>query len=139
MNPRRAVQNFAKSVVALSFGFALLLLPVSVASPLNSQVREADIYPHPESSLDFRVTNRRYISHIAYESNEFGNFVTIITTHPGVWAFRANSHALHYACETPQECMRVIRKLNDFLLTGWNIGLRLNGSQIKEIIFLKQP
>ncbi|MEQ9366430.1 MAG: hypothetical protein RIF32_19475 [Leptospirales bacterium] len=100
---------------------------------------ESGVYPHPESSFDFRVTNRRYISHIAYESNEFGHFVTILTTHPGVRAFHSTSHALHYPCEGPRECLNVIRKLNDFLQTGWNIGLRLNGSKIKEIIFYEQP
>jgi hypothetical protein len=94
-------------------------------------------YPH--STLDFRVTNRRYVSHILYELIENTHYVTIITTHPGVWAFHANSHALHYKCERPAHCNRILRKLDDFLQTGWNIGLHLNGSEIKEIIYFERP
>ncbi|MCR9143611.1 MAG: hypothetical protein NXI24_15290 [bacterium] len=127
--------NIAKRTATVFAVSLFFIAPVTILSP---QAREG-VYPHPESSLEYRITNRRYISHIAYESNEEGHFVTILTTHPGVWAFHANSHALHYACEGPRECLRVIRKLNDFLQTGWNIGLRLNGSKIKEIIFFEQP
>ncbi len=100
---------------------------------------DSEPYPHPESALDYRVTNRRYVSHIVYETKDLRHFVTVIMTHPGVWAYRANSHALHYECNNAKSCLDLMRKLDDFLQSGWNIGFRLHGSEIKEIIFLEQP
>ena len=120
----------------------VLFIPVIIFStPTHAEdaaKNDSGVYPHVESSFEFRITNRRYVSHIACEYDDTGSFVTIVTTHPGVWAFHATSHAQHYRCADPAECVRTLRKLNDFLQSGWNIGLRLNGSQIQEIIFFER-
>lgn len=124
------------------FALPLLALWMALHPTYALQSEEAlfdsEPYPHPESSLDYRVTNRRYVSHIVYETKGLRHFVTVIMTHPGVWAYHANSHALHHECGDAQSCLGVMRKLDDFLRSGWNIGLRLHGSEIKEIIFLEQ-
>ena len=104
----------------------------------NSAQDEA-VYPHPESSLEYRITNRRYVSHITHELREERHYVTILMTHPGVWAFHSTPYAVHYECGSARDCLLLLRKLDDFLQSGWNIGLRLNGSEIKEIIFLVKP
>ena len=90
-------------------------------------------YPHVQSTVNFRVTNRRFISHILLETRYNQPHITLITSHPVPWNFYAGSHPLHYKCRT--NCLEEIEKLHSFLETGYNIGLRLNGSEILEIIY----
>lgn len=113
----------------------ILLILIAVLTIRNVQLSAEEVYPHTGSSLFFRVTNRKYISHLVFESIDRQNYITLITTHAGVWAFQSRSHALHYPCGSATECLAEMRRLNDFLDSGWNIGLRLNGSIITEIIY----
>ncbi len=119
-----------------------LLLALSVLLTTSAVYSEDSVYPHVESGIETRITNRRYVSHIVYEVRDgdevakYGpHFVTILTTHPGVWAFHATSHALHHPCGSRARCLKVLRKLDDFLRTGWNIGLRVEGSIVREIVY----
>lgn len=93
------------------------------------------MYPEPYSSIDFRLTNRKYISHVLYEQIEAENYITFITVHPGHWAFRAQSHSLHHPCGTTSLCILLGKKIHAFLQSGKNLGLHLNGSIIQKIDF----
>ncbi|MBL8021235.1 MAG: hypothetical protein JNM27_16315 [Leptospirales bacterium] len=90
--------------------------------------------PQVSSSLDYRVTNRRFIQHILVDSRH-GPRLTIITTHPGPWAFKSVPHALHYQCADLRECTLLFDEVDQKLRAGVNLGLRLNGSFIQEIKF----
>ncbi len=83
------------------------------------------------------MANRKQISHILYENREGRNFVTLLMTHPGVWAFKSDSHPLRYPCETSAECLNLLGKLNGFLSRGWNLRLATQGSLIRQIEFLE--
>ena len=118
--------------------FLLTLIQLMPWQSSQAQPTES-IYPHRQSQLEYRVTNRRSISHILYEARDGRNYVTLITTHGGVWAFHASSHALHYACPSPRSCLQEMKKLDQFLKSGWNIGLHLRGSQIQRIEYHPAP
>jgi len=95
--------------------------------------------PHVQSSYTFRVTNRKYINHILHELRGGKNYVTILTTHgPSYNAFRSDTHALYYPCKKYSHCIKTIKILNDYLNTGENLGLKLNGSVIEEVIYYKK-
>jgi len=92
-----------------------------------------------KSSYTLRVTNRKYISHILYEYRRTRHYITLITTHgPSYHAFYSRSHALYYQCGSPKHCLYEIKKLDDYLKKGYNIGLRLHGSKVIEIIYYKK-
>lgn len=109
----------------------LKLLPICLAACLF----QLQAFPAEQSSYTLRVTNRRYISHILYELRGERHFITLTMTHPRHWAFHARSHALYYPCRSLPACMKELRKLDTFLKTGSNLSLKLNGSQIREIIY----
>jgi hypothetical protein len=90
-------------------------------------------YPHESSSFTYRVTNRRYISRILLERIGDRDALTLITTHPGPWAFHSTPHALHYFCKIA--CLSEMKRLDAFLQTGYNIGMRLSGSVITDIVY----
>jgi len=92
----------------------------------------AQYYPHPESTFEFRVLNRKQISHFAFGTRNDRQVITIIASHPTPWNFKSESHALYYYCEN---CLKEMKKLDKFLTDGYNIGLKLNGSKISEIIY----
>lgn len=102
----------------------LIALPLEAEQPLSS-------------TLDYRVTNRRFIQDILVDAKN-GPRLTIITTHPGVWAFKSTPHALYYQCVDLQECSGLLRELDEKLQTGQNLGLRLQGARILEIKFFAQ-
>jgi hypothetical protein len=87
---------------------------------------------------ELRITNRRWISHMAYERCAPNHCVTLIAVHPGPWAWRADSHALKYVCPGPAECMNVMRRLDEHLASGENVSLIVDGSSIREIRLLNR-
>ncbi len=93
-------------------------------------------YPSVNSSRSVRITNRRYISHISYQQINGNNFITFILTHPLYNAYKANSHQLYYECESYSECADFMIKINNFLISGYNLRLVLNGTTITNIDFL---
>ena len=108
----------------------LLIISLGLAvEPIQTRV---------SSSRTFRITNRRFISHLAHEKRGGEHFVTILTTHgPGYHAFHADNHPLRYPCQTPENCLTVMKKLNKHLMTGRNLGLKLKGSQITKLLYYK--
>lgn len=117
------------------------LLAALPASGLAAQeLREGVEYPRRGSSLQFRITNRRYVNRIVFEAVDNQQYVTLLLAHPpSHWAFKSQLHALRHPCAPRAECLRIMRRLDQFLQTGWNIGLRLNGSEIVEIRYYEAP
>ncbi|MCB1323820.1 MAG: hypothetical protein H7A21_12350 [Spirochaetales bacterium] len=111
--------------------FCLILAVLSFA-PYSVQAE----YPSVGSSFDYRVTNRRYVSHVVSEQIDGRLFVTIIMTHPGVWAFHSDSHAVHYHCGAPAACLQELERLDAHLNSGWNLGLKMQGSLVTRIDYL---
>lgn len=94
-------------------------------------------YPHVDSGLDYRITNRKYVSHIVFEKIGTGNYITFIMTNPLYWSFHADSYYLHYPCGEIPECVSEMKHLDRFLESGYNIGLKLNGTTIREIRYFE--
>jgi hypothetical protein len=89
------------------------------------------------SALHERITNRRYISHVLYEERSRKPSLTLVTTHPRYWAYKADSHQLYLTCDDTIQCLEEMKKLNQHLRSGFNIKLTLNGSQIVKLQYLK--
>lgn len=96
-------------------------------------------YPRTGSTFTLRVLNRRQIRNILIESDETGAYLSILAVHPRHWAFYAMPHALRHPCGDHRRCLNELRRLDQFLRSGWNLGLRLNGSVIEELIYYPPP
>lgn len=93
--------------------------------------------PVPVQDKNWRITNRKYISNILYEKIEDRHFITLILVHPRYHAYKADSHFLHYPCNNTKHCLQTMKKLDEFLYTGYNVGFELNGTMIEKIHYLK--
>lgn len=92
---------------------------------------------HVESGLEFRLTHRRYVSHILFENRAGLEYITILMAHgPNYHAFKDIPHALHYPCGNASDCLKTARKLDAHLRSGQILSLRLTGSVITEIRYL---
>lgn len=116
----------------LATGFLFL------ASAVSAEELSVAPYPPLSSSRDLRVINRRFVSTIVFENTDGNNYLTLILTHgPAYWAFKSTPHALHRACPSPAACLVEARRIDTHLRSGWNLALRLDGSWIREIIYLE--
>lgn len=108
--------------------------------PLSAEGIAEAPYPPLTSSRELRVLGRRFVSQILFENTDGRNFLTLIVSHgPAYWAFKSSPHALHLACPSPADCLAEARRLDAHLRSGWNIGLALEGSWIREIVYLHPP
>ena len=112
---------------------ARLLLSIALLMAAVLPVSGAEPVVRTEAS--FRVTNRKYVSHILLERYGGANFVTMLTVHPRPWALHTESHPLRYPCGAPAECMQLMRRLDETLNEGKNIGIRTDGDRILEIVY----
>lgn len=113
---------------------SLILCALIILTPADYMVSQP--LPHVESTRNFRITNRKYISHTLIQNIAGENVITILTVHPLHNAFHADSHFLHYKCGTPTSCLKKLKELDSYLRTGSNLRLELEGSSIKKIIYL---
>ncbi len=93
----------------------------------------AQTYPHVQSNYAYRVTNRKSISHLLFENINGAHYITFITSHSAYYNYKASSHFLRYRCGSAAQCLETMSKLNKFLITGYNMGLQLEGSNIVSI------
>lgn len=134
MRPADFKQSALPTAVSILPITALLLIPFIILSSLIGE----PLYPPISSTLELIIINRRFVSHIAFENTDGRNYLTLIVTHgPAYHAFHATSYPLHYDCATPRRCYEEAKKLNRHIQAGWNIGLTVNGSTIKEIVYLE--
>jgi len=96
---------------------------------------QSEPYPHVQSKSDYRVINRRHISHILYEKRGEKESITFLTTHPAPWNFHADSHPLYYYCK--ENCLSEMKKIDSYLRSGHNLGLKLLGSEILAIRYFQ--
>jgi len=108
----------------VQFAFVFLFL----GSEIGAEVSE-------QSLPGYRIANRKQISHLLIESTAGRQALVLIATHPLPWAFKAESHALKYYCGNADECVSMMLEIDRMLRTGYNLGLRLDGSRILEIKF----
>lgn len=129
-----------KCMPGLRCPFPAITLLLLVAFLVSGGLLAESPYPPLTSSREFRVLNRRFVSQIRFENTDGQNFLTLVVTHgPAYWAFKSSPHALHLACPSPAGCLAEARRLDTHLRSGWNIGLALEGSWIREIVYLDPP
>ena len=120
------------------FGGCLLAL-LTVPLVLHATPPDVPDVPPVQSAYTYRITNRRFISHVVYEWRGGRHLVTLLTTHgPAYNAFHAVNHSLHHACQSYRDCLSTMQKLNSVLTSGANIGLKLKGSEIVKIIYYEK-
>ena len=89
------------------------------------------------STFNLRITHRRFISHILFETKETGLTLTILMTNgPPYHAFKSKPYALSYTCENRKQCLGHARKLDAHLRSGQIVVLRIQGSKITKIDYL---
>ena len=120
-----------------------LLAFALVASGLNlfsSSLRADPPYPPNLSQTELRITNRRFVSHILFESIENRNAITFLLSHPPNYnAYKDIPHSLVFFCGLPAQCLHLSQRIDRHLRSGYNLVLTLHGSQIDRIEFLKPP
>ncbi len=121
-----------KKNLPLRFHSWRALLPLLILPLILNQT-----YPHVQSGLQYRVTNRKYISHLVFEQREGDNRITLVTTHFLYWAYKSDSHVLYYPCGDISHCVKEMIRLDRHLKEGWNIGLELEGGTVRELHYLK--
>jgi hypothetical protein len=104
----------------------ILFLSLSVNSVVSAEVPE-------QSSLYYRVTNRKYISYLLFENIRNQNIITFLMTHPRHDSFKSVPHHLYYSCGSAKECIIEMKKIDAHLQSGKNMGLALNGTLIIRI------
>ena len=132
---------YSRSTSPLRVGLCGIILFTFFAAPLNA-LEQAGIQnapePHVQSGFFYRVINRKFVSHILYELKGDKHCLVLVTTHgPSYWAVHSRSHPLYYECGSPARCLREIAKVDKYLKSGENMRLKLKGSWIQEIRFLK--
>ncbi len=106
-----------------------------IAGLLNLIALASNAEPVVRTEASFRITNRKYVSHILLERYGGANYVTMLTVHPLPWAVHAESHPLRYPCGAAADCMQLMRRLEYTLNEGKNIGIRTDGDRILEIVY----
>lgn len=110
----------------------LLLLPLGPVLALEPAENPG------ASAQTLRITNRRWISHMAFEPCAPEFCVTLLVTHPGQWAWHADSHSLKYLCNNPADCVEVMRRIDAHLVSGENLIFQTEGARITRIQFLSR-
>lgn len=90
-------------------------------------------YPRVQSHYHFRIANRKHVSHILLETIQGRNTITFLMSHPSPYHYKSSSHPLYYTCGNAADCIKQMKKIDQFLKSGYNLGLSLQGSYIKEI------
>ena len=124
---------------------AIVFLLLLVSPPLGAgptsrppveEYRKPEEEPHVRNSMNLRIVHRRVVSHLVHEVRGNVPVVTLILTHgPNYWAFKSNSHALYAPCGAPDNCVRLMKKIDAHLRKGATLGLSLDGSFVRRIIF----
>ncbi len=103
-----------------------------VFSPLFSSP-----YPHLYSDYYIRIVNRRYISYLLFEDIESKLYITFILSHgPNYHAFKSTPYRLYFECFNKKSCLQIMKEIDNFLQTGYNLILYINGDFIKKIEFV---
>lgn len=113
---------------------AALLLILWTASSYGADPADSTGFTRRE----LRITNRRWISHMAYERCAPNHCITLLATHPGIWAWHSDSFPLKYICPGPVECMELIQRIDAHLTSGENLSLVVEGGFVREIILLQR-
>ncbi len=133
------------SRVRASFLIACVLCATALAAgsgprPPVAVFQVPEEHPHVRSSFDLVLVHRRYVSHIVHEVRGGTPVVTLILTHgPNYWAFHARSHALHAPCAASGDCLQLMKRIDSHLRAGSTLGLSLDGSFVKRILFFGPP
>lgn len=115
--------------------FLVFLLVGFLCQPILSQP-----YPPVSSSYELRIVNRQFVSHIVFEQVEAERYLTLIMTNGPVYhAWHSTSYSLQFLCQSAKQCFAEAKHIDQHLKSGWNLGLKLNGSLIEEILYLMPP
>ncbi len=120
------------STVVVFFLSGLLLSAFDSANPAP--------YPPVLSEQELRITNRRFVSHILFEVIGNQNAITILLSHgPNYNAFKDVPHSIHFFCGNSTQCLQLSHRIDRHLRSGYNLGLKLQGSRITRLEFLGPP
>ena len=88
-------------------------------------------------SLDKRILNRKNISHIVLNTSGKGYLVTLLVSDRFPYNYKSHSYPLHYSVSNEREAIAISEKLDNYLDSGKNLIIYLNGSMIKKIRYSK--
>ncbi|TGK00324.1 hypothetical protein EHQ53_04070 [Leptospira langatensis] len=84
---------------------------------------------------DERIINRKHVSQIVLETRPSGFRLTFLVNERFPYNYKAQSFALYYSdIRNAKEGLELAEKLDRYLNSGYNMKIRINGSEIIEII-----
>ncbi|TGK05076.1 hypothetical protein EHO59_07840 [Leptospira semungkisensis] len=84
---------------------------------------------------DERIINRKHVSQIVLETRSNGFRLTLLVNERFPYNYKSKSFALYYSnIKNAKEGLEFAEKLDRYLNSGHNMKIRINGSEIIEII-----
>lgn len=104
--------------------FAVLL---TVATPCF-----ADVTNPWHLAVDERILNRKHVSHIVLETRPGGYRITLLLSERFPYSYKSKSAPFFIRVSDAKSGLELAEKLDAYLERGYNIRIRLNGSEIVE-------
>ncbi|MCP5497672.1 MAG: hypothetical protein H7A23_24225 [Leptospiraceae bacterium] len=91
----------------------------------------------PISGLFYRILHRKNISHIVIETRPDHYRVTFLVSDRFPYNYKSKSYPLFIKTLSEKDAYQVAKELDEFLQTGYELKIWLNGSQIMNYQFIK--
>lgn len=88
-----------------------------------------------ELSIQERFLTRKNVSHMAIDVRENEYRLVLLTSDRFPYNYKSVSYPLFFRLETEKQALHLMKKISDYLETGERMTVKLNGSEIKGVIF----
>ncbi|PJZ64503.1 hypothetical protein EHQ27_18440 [Leptospira wolffii] len=85
-------------------------------------------------SVEERIVNRKSVSHIVLETRPGGFRLTLLINERFPYNYKSKSSQFFIRVRDAKEGLELAEKLDKYLESGYNILLRMNGSEIVEYV-----
>lgn len=111
--------------------FYILLLFIIFSEPNHS-------IDFPISGLFYRILHRKNVSHIVVESRPTHYRVTMLVSDRFPYNYKSRTYPLFIKTLDEKEAIKIATELDEYLQTGYELKIWLNGSRIMSYKFLKK-
>ncbi len=88
-------------------------------------------------SISERIINRKNVSHIIIDPRENEYRLVLLVSDRFPYNYKQVSFPFYFRLRNEQESIMLMKKISDYLETGQNITIHLEGSVITKVIFHK--
>lgn len=112
----------------------LLLIGVGAFPFFSGNYQAKDINPW-DLSIQERILTRKNISHLIVEPRLEEYRLVMLTGERFPYNYKSQSFPLFFRLETEKQALDLVKKISDYLETGQAMTVKLNGSEIRGVIF----